>query len=275
MKKILTRIGIVLGALVLVALLLLGYLKKVTTECREGQGTVAIEACTLMIDHVSPEAYKFTYLNLRRGHYAVAGIKKEEFSDIAEIMKLADSGRVAIPAAALANVYERAAVLNSDMGNKEDSLKCLDKAVQLGSKDAATYITRGQAKLAEGKYVDAIADLKKAEDLGAKQVQLYMGLGSAYLGANDYNNAYLNLKKSEPLAVSSPDVIMLNRQLGLTCFELKLYDEAVTHMTKALLAGPCPDCSSVIKMSQDFINKARAPKTKPKPAVNKKKARRK
>ena len=273
MKKILTRIAIGLGALILVVLMVLGYLKKEVTECREGQGTVAIEACTMMIDHVSPEAYRFTYLNLRRGHYAVAGSKKEEMEDIISITKLVDGGRVAVPAAELADVYERAAALDAEAGNKEESLKFLDKAIMLGSKDTGAYITRGQAKLAAGKYADAIADLKKAEDLGSKQMQLYVGLGSAYLGASDYNNAYLYLKKGEPMASAQQDVIMVNRQLGLTCFELKIYDEAVAHMTKALLSGPCPDCSAVIKMSQDFINKAKAPKAKP--AVKKKKARRK
>jgi len=274
MKKILTRVGIVLGALIIIALLLLGYLKKETTECRQGQGTVAIEACTMLVDHLPMEETKFTYLNLRRGHYAVAGIKQGELDDLAVLIKLGESGRFAVQPDVMSSVYGRAAEVNYGLGSKDEALKYADKAIQLSSKEPGVYMLRAGARLADSKFADALTDLKAAEGLGYDKLQLYMELGTAYLGINDYNNAYASLKKAEPLASAPQDVGMVNRQLGLTSFELKNYEESLSYMTKALLAGPCPDCSAVIKMSQGFIDKARAPKVKPKPAPKKKKQRR-
>ena len=260
MKKILVRAGIGAGVLVLAGLILLMLVRKRSAECREGQGSVAIEACTFMINHF-PDDVALPYLDLRRGHYAVAGAKQAELDDLKRMISLLENARITFTDPYKASVYEKAAEAYAKNSDKAGSLAAAEKAIALGSKNGAVYMMRGLARLETEKYADAVTDLKAAEGLGYNQLQLYMALGSAYLGARDYDNAYAMLKKSEALAAAPQDVSMVNRQLGMTSFELKRYQEALDHMTKALLTGPCPDCSAVIKMSQEFLK----PKTKPAP----------
>lgn len=274
MKKIFVRIGVTLGVLVLIALMGIVFVRKKSAECGKGQGSVAIEACTLLINNFPMEAAKYVYLGFRRGHYAVAGAKQAELDDLATMIKMAEGGSFPISEESKASLYEKAAEAYAKNSDKAGSLAAAEKAIQLGSKNGAVYMMRGLARLEAEKYADAVADFKTAEGLGFQQLQLYMNLGSALLGATDYENAYQVLKKSEGLAAAPQDIGLINRQLGLTSFELKRYPEAVDHMTKALLAGPCPECSAIMKMSQDFINKARQPVKKTRPAVKKKTRRR-
>lgn len=273
MKKLLVRIGIGLGALVLAALILLMLVRKRSAECREGQGSVAIEACTFMINNF-PDDMALPYVDLRRGHYAVAGAKQAELNDLKRLIGMVENAKITLADPYKASVYEKAAEAFAKNADKPSSLAAAEKAIQLGSKNGAVYMMRGLSRLETEKYADAVADFKTAEGLGYNQLQLYMNLGSAYLGAADYENAYQVFLKSEGMAAAPQDIGMINRQLGLTSFELKRYDEALKHMTEALLAGPCPDCSAVIKMSQDFIDKARQPVKKARPAAKKRTRRR-
>lgn len=269
MKKILVRAGVGLGVLILIALIALILVRKRTAECRQGQGSVAIEACSFLINTFPKDAI-LPYLDLRRGHYAVAGAKLAELEDMKRMIAMVESGRVPLADPLKAAIYEKAAEAYAKNNNKEDALKAADKAIQLGSRDGGVHMMRGLARLEAEKYADAIADFKAAEGFGYKQLQLYMSLGAAHLGAADYLSAYQVLKKCEGMAAAPQDVGLINRQLGLTSFELKSYQEALDHMTKALLAGPCPDCSAVIKMSQEFLK----PKPKPRAAPRKKTRRR-
>jgi len=265
MKKILVKVGVGLGVLILIALIALVLVRKRTTECRQGQGSVAIEACSFLID-TFPKDTILPYLDLRRGHYAVAGAKQAELDDLKRMISLVENAGITFADPYKASVYEKAAEAYAKNGDKPASLKAAEQAIQLGSKDGGVHMMRGLARLETEKYAEAVADFKAAEAFGFKQLQLYMSLGAAYLGAADYLSAYQVLKKCESMAVAPQDVGLINRQLGLTSFELKSYQEALDHMTKALLAGPCPDCSAVIKMSQEFL--------KPKPAPRKKTRRR-
>lgn len=269
MKKILVRVGVGLGVLLLIALILLVLVRKRTAECRQGQGSVAIEACTFLINHF-PQDSILPYLDLRRGHYAVGGAKLAELEDMKRMITMVESGRAPLGDSLKAAIYEKAAEAYAKNNNKEEALKAADKAIQLGSRDGAVYMMRGLARLETEKYADAATDFKAAEGFGYKQLQLYMNLGSSYLGAGDYLSAYQVLKKCEGMAAAPQDVGLIHRQLGLTSFEMKNYQEALDQMTKALMAGPCPDCSAVIKMSQEFLK----PKARPKPAPRKKTRRR-
>jgi tetratricopeptide (TPR) repeat protein len=259
MKKILVRVAVGLGFLVLLAIFVLILLRKKTAECRTGQGTTAIEACTFLIKNFPGDAPKFAYLDLRRGHYAVAGAKQAELDDLNSLITMAESGRVPVGDDVKAAIYEKAAEAYAKNADKANALKAADKAIALGSKNGSMYMMRALSLLEGEKYADAIADFKAAETNGYRQLQLYMGLGSAYLNSGDYNGAFAALKAAESKAAAPDDVGLISRQLGLTCFELKLYEQAVAYMTKAQGLTVCPDCPSVIKMSQDFLEKAKRP----------------
>ncbi|MHB0995284.1 MAG: hypothetical protein ACYC2I_02825 [Elusimicrobiales bacterium] len=259
MKKILTRAAVGFGFLLLVAMFALILLRKKTAECRTGQGSTAIEACTFLVNNFPGDAAKFAYLDLRRGHYAVAGAKKAEIDDLNAMMQLSESGRVQVGDDVKAAIYEKAAEAYAKNADKAAALKSADRAIALGSKNGSMYMMRGLSLLEAEKYPEAIADFKAAEGFGYKQLQLYMNLGSAYLWSGDYNSAFGSLKTAEAMAAAPDDVGLISRQLGLTCFELKLYEQAVAYMTKAQPLTVCPDCPAVIKMSQEFIEKAKRP----------------
>lgn len=259
MKKILTRAAVGLGFLVLAAMFVLILLRKKTAECRTGQGSVAIEACTFLINNFPGEAAKFAYLDQRRGHYAVAGAKQAELDDLNAMLQMAESGRVQPGDDIKAAIYEKAAEAYAKNADKAGALKAAEKAITLGSRNGSMYMMRGLSLLAAEKHADAVKDFKAAESFGYKQLQLYMNLGSAYLWSGDYNSAFGTLKTAEAMAAAPDDVGLISRQLGLTCFELKLYEQAVAYMTKAQPLTACPDCPAVIKMSQEFIDKAKRP----------------
>lgn len=259
MKKILTRAAVGFGFLVLVAMFVLILLRKKTAECRTGQGSVAIEACTFLINNFPGDTAKFAYLDQRRGHYAVAGAKKAEIDDLNTLIQLTETGRVQVGDDIKAAIHEKAAEAHAKTADKAAALKAAEKAITLGSKNGSMYMMRGLSRLAAEKYADAITDFKAAEGFGYKQLQLYMNLGSAYLWSGDYNSAFGALKTAEAMAAAPDDVGLISRQLGLTCFELKLYEQAVAYMTKAQPLTVCPDCPAVIKMSQEFIDKAKRP----------------
>lgn len=259
MKKILTRAAVGLGFLVLAAVFVLVLLRKKTAECRGGQGSIAIESCTFLINNFPGEAAKFAYLDQRRGHYAVAGAKQAELDDLNSMMQMVESGRVQPGDGIKAAIYEKAAEAYAKNADKAAALKAAEKAIALKSNNGSMYMMRGLSLLAAEKYPEAIADFKAAEGFGYKQLQLYMNLGSAYLWSGDYNSAFGALKTAESMAAAPDDVGLISRQLGLTCFELKLYEQAVAYMTKAQPLTVCPDCPAVIKMSQEFMAKAKRP----------------
>lgn len=244
MNKIVRNIGIVIAALTL--LFIAGVFAAWTTfrDCRGGEGPSALAACTRMVDYAPHEGVRVMGLVLRGQQYRKAGLNNEFMADMYAMVQIAE--RQQLPASKILPMYDSLASVNYKIGNSTEALKYADLAIQAGSTKPMSYLIQAAAQVAAQKYADALAGFQKAEKLGYKEPMVYFSIGQAYRRLGEYENAYKSLKSVESLFHGSEDAANLKKELGLTCYALKRYEEALPYLKEAVAAGArCDECSTL------------------------------
>ncbi len=93
-------------------------------------------------------------------------------------------------------------------------------------------VKAGKEFVEAGKYSDAIEQFTKAIELKPKETDYYMYRSNAYEKNNDLANAYEDAKRAIVFDEKNAE---LSVTAGRLAYLLKNYDEAITHLDKALL----------------------------------------
>jgi len=264
MKKIAYGIGITICVFALVLISLVIFVKKKESACRSGKDVKpmeAVEACNFIIKHVPVEMLKWSYRYSKAEHYYDAGMKKEALSELDDMLRIYESGQVpAVSEKTAVHVYALAAFYNFKAADLSKAGKYADIAIQKGSQKKEMFAIRAGSLLNDGKYQEALSDLERSGGAGYSPQGFYYHQGEFYKGIGDYEKAYASFKAAEPLITQPPVLAKLNKELGLVCFNLKRYEEALTRLKNAEAAGvKCAECPAVISE----IQKAQAPPAKP------------
>lgn len=264
MKKILIKIGAVVGVLALVFVLLTVFVRKKTAACHKGSGPEAIAACDFMIKYFPADFMKVAFLADRVTHFEKAGDKASALADLKMMENFHDTGRFKMSAKTIVWVYDRLCTLSSELGNSGDCVKYCGLAIKNSSQDKVVYLASAAEKINSRDYAGALPELQKSESMGESSGQLYYNMGAAYGGLGHLDSAYTYMKKAAPLMKTKEELARLNRMLGLVCMDLELYAEAKERLTQTLSAGyDCPECARAIA----FADKKGAP---PAPVKSKK-----
>jgi len=264
MKKIAYGVGIIICVFALVLVSLVIFVKKKESDCRSGKGvdpTDAAESCNFIIAHVPVKTLKWSYRYSKAEHYYDAGMKKEALAELDDMLGIYESGQVPVVSGkTVVHVYALAAFYNFKAGEISKAGKYADIAIQKGSEKKEMFAIRAASLLNDGKYQEALDDLGKAGSAGFSPLGFYYHQGEAYRGAGDYEKAYASFKAAEPLITEPARLAKLNRDLGLVCYSLKRYDEALTRLKNAEAAGEnCAECAAAIAE----IQKEQAPPPDP------------
>jgi len=257
MKKFMWIGGVV--AILVIVLVVTNSIKKAylkaARECLKGTGQPAISACIDAIKSSPDPDIKMGLLISRSDHYWKAGQIKEALTDSYAALELKGKANIDLPPDVLAQLYRSLVLLNSKAGNSAEALKFADLAIQNGSKEPLVYLTRATHFVAAEDYISALPDLNKAEELGLRLLSVYYGQGRAYMELKNYQKAYTCFKSAEALNTDPRYADSLSPELGLTCFALKRYEEAIPYLKRALAAGaPCvEECSAALAVSQKAL----------------------
>lgn len=248
MKKVAYAIGIAVCIFALVIIASGIYAKKIDSDCRHGKGEKGVAACSFIIERVPFKVLKWAYRYSRAEHLYEAGRKYEALAELDDVIRMYESGEVPpVSDKSAVYVYALAAYYNYKEGNLAAAGKYADSAIRKGSGKTGMLIIRADSLLKAGNYQEALADLQKAEEAGYPKTELYVKRGLAYRGLGEDQQAYDSLKAAEPLMTDRGRLAVLNKELGFACYNLKNYDEALTHLNEAVAAGePCPQCLAVI-----------------------------
>ena len=105
------------------------------------------------------------------------------------------------------------------------------------------------------------------EPLRREMFSAAKGKGAFLNGRPIHVSGQAYMKKALPLLTAQADLAGLNRMLGLTCMDLKLYAEAKENLSQALAVGlKCPECSIAIADAEKMLNPPRSVKKKPRKA---------
>lgn len=248
MKKVAHAVGI---AVCLAALAIIAsgvYAKKMDSDCRHAKGEKGAAACDHIIKNVPFKVLKWAYRYSRAEHLYEAGRKYEALAELDDVIRMYEGGEVPpITDRSAVYVYALSAYLNYKEGNLPAAGKYADAAIRMGSAKTGMLIIRADSRLEAGKYLEALADLRKAAESGYPKTELYVKQGLAYRGLGEDKQAYASLKAAEPLITDPVRLALLNKELGFACYNLKNYDEALTHLNEAAASGePCAQCLAVI-----------------------------
>ena len=254
MKKVLRVIGIGIGVAAVLFFVFRFFAAKNWQTCMQGEDQVAIEACTFRIKYLPNDLVKISALMFRSEHYQKKGLVKEALADMYAMVAIIEKGGVRMSARTIGPVYDRLVLLNSMLGNFEEALRFSELSIKNDPGQALSYVRRASALLSFNKYSAALSDLDKADSLGYKDRTLYFLRGMAYRGLGAYEQSYRSLKNAEALNNVPQEAPVLNAQLGLACFALKRYDEALPYLKNALAAGvPCDECPAALAAAEKAL----------------------
>ncbi len=117
----------------------------------------------------------------------------------------------------------------------EESIKCLDRALELSPGMAEAYFHKGNVLRAMGRIDECIDAFKEAITLEPRHFQAHYNLGNAHLFIGNYKSAENCYQKAVEL---KPDYAQAHNNLGIALQEWDNWDEAERHYQAAISSDP-------------------------------------
>lgn len=120
----------------------------------------------------------------------------------------------------------------------ETALKLAKQAIQIEPKNPDGYKCAGNAYMSLGQYENAVSSYNQAVKYDPNNGNRYFDLGFAQATAEKTANAIKSLTRAEELGCMPENLTRLYTVLGLMCFDIGRYDDALINLDKAeQLAG--------------------------------------
>lgn len=124
----------------------------------------------------------------------------------------------------------RLAFLNQE---NETALKLANEAIQLERQNPDAYKCAANAFMSLESYDEAIKNYSLAVKYDANNGNRYYDLGFALATAEKLADAMKNLAKADELGCIPENLIQLYNVLGIICFDMGKYDDALINLSKA------------------------------------------
>lgn len=118
-------------------------------------------------------------------------------------------------------------------GRYDEALKLAKQALDIDRKNADAHQCAGNAYMSREDYESAIKAYKKAVEYDADNGDRYFNLGYAYATANQPVKALEMFAKADEVGCSPNVVGQLYKIMGMLCFDLQRYDDAVLNLIKS------------------------------------------
>lgn len=118
-------------------------------------------------------------------------------------------------------------------GRYEESLQLAKQALDIDRKNPDAHQCAGNAYMSREDYESAIKAYKKAVEYDADNGDRYFNLGYAYATANQPVKALEMFAKADEVGCSPNVVGQLYKIMGMLCFDLQRYDDAVLNLIKS------------------------------------------
>lgn len=113
------------------------------------------------------------------------------------------------------------------------ALNLANKAIKLEYNNADAYKCAGNALMSLERYDDAIKNYSLAVKYDASNGNRYYDLGFAQATNDKLADALKNLAKADELGCIPENLIQLYNLLGIICFDIGRYDDALVNLSKA------------------------------------------
>ena len=114
-----------------------------------------------------------------------------------------------------------------------EALHLANEAIRLAPKNPDAYQCAGNAYMSLGQYDKAVESYKKAVKLDQNNGNRYFNLGYALATNEKAADAIKNLAKAEELGCSPENTVQLYNLLGIICFDIGRYKDALVNLEKA------------------------------------------
>lgn len=118
-------------------------------------------------------------------------------------------------------------------GRYEESLRLAKQALDIDRKNPDAHQCAGNAYMSREDYESAIKAYKKAVEYDAENGDRYFNLGYAYATDNQPVKALEMFAKADEVGCSPNVVGQLYKIMGMLCFDLQRYDDAVLNLIKS------------------------------------------
>lgn len=118
-------------------------------------------------------------------------------------------------------------------GRYEESLRLAKQALDIDRKNPDAHQSAGNAYMSREDYESAIKSYKKAVEYDADNGDRYFNLGYAYATDNQPVKALEMFAKADEVGCSPNVVGQLYKIMGMLCFDLQRYDDAVLNLIKS------------------------------------------
>lgn len=118
-------------------------------------------------------------------------------------------------------------------GKYEESLRLAKQALDIDRKNPDAHQCAGNAYMSREDYESAIKAYKKAVEYDADNGDRYFNLGYAYATDNQPVKALEMFAKADEVGCSPNVVGQLYKIMGMLCFDLQRYDDAVLNLIKS------------------------------------------
>lgn len=251
MNKVIKWVLVVLGLAGAATALLSSHISSRKTDCLNGQGKPAMEACNFLVKWQSG-ANKAEALFKRSKLYDIQGLYDRELADLEAIVPLL--GSPGLPPARRAEIYVALSVAAGRKGDQVAAVKYSEQAVQAGTSDPQVFLALAGAYIEAGRFQEAAGLLENASGIEKKH-PYYNALAAAYGGLGDYARAYDALKTGLTVKAPRPVLAETAKHMGLVCFELKRYKEAAVYLNYAQRSGAnCPECPLLLTTIKESLD---------------------
>jgi len=115
----------------------------------------------------------------------------------------------------------------------ETALNLANQAIKLDRQNANAYKTAGNACMSLERYDEAIKNYRQAVNFDPANGNRYYDLGFACASNDKLADAIKAFAKAEELGCTPENLVQLYQVLGITCFDIGRYDDALINLTKA------------------------------------------
>lgn len=118
-------------------------------------------------------------------------------------------------------------------GQNSEALRLAEEAIRLASRNPDGYQCAGNAQVSLGQFEKAVENYRKAVKLDPNNGNRYFNLGYALAMNEKAAAAIKNLAKAEELGCSPENTVQLYNLLGIICFDIGRYQDALVNLEKA------------------------------------------
>ena len=118
-------------------------------------------------------------------------------------------------------------------GKYQEALDIAKEAIKMDSNNADAYLCAGNANMSFEKYDEAIKYYERATECEPENGDRYFHLGYALATNSQSAEAIATFAKADEMGCSPEVTGQLYKILGMLCFDLKKYDDAIVNLCKA------------------------------------------